>query len=66
MFSFNSPFGACGTCEGLGKMMDFDPRLVVPDPSIAIINGGIAPLEKNAKHGFGNKFYRGAITTRFL
>ena len=46
MFSFNSPFGACGTCEGLGKMMDFDPRLVVPDPSIAIINGGIAPLGK--------------------
>jgi len=46
MFSFNSPFGACTTCEGLGKMMDFDPALVIPDPALSILGGGIAPLGK--------------------
>lgn len=46
MFSFNSPFGACSSCEGIGEMMDFDPALVVPDPSITLLNGGIAPLGK--------------------
>lgn len=46
MFSFNSPFGACGTCEGIGEMYDFDPALVIPDPSLSIEAGGIAPLGK--------------------
>ncbi len=46
MFSFNSPFGACDTCEGLGEMFDFDPALVVPDDSLSIGEGGIAPLGK--------------------
>ncbi len=46
MFSFNSPFGACKTCEGLGVMMDFDDANVVPDSSVSIARGGIAPLGK--------------------
>ena len=46
MFSFNSPFGACATCEGLGQMMDFDISLVLPDLSKSITQGGIAPLGK--------------------
>lgn len=46
MFSFNSPFGACGACEGLGEMYDFDPALVTPDRSLSIEAGGIAPLGK--------------------
>lgn len=46
MFSFNSPFGACGSCEGLGESFDFDPALVIPDPSLTIEAGGIAPLGK--------------------
>lgn len=46
MFSFNSPFGACSTCEGIGEMMDFDPALVIPDPNKSIEQGGIAPLGK--------------------
>jgi excinuclease ABC subunit A len=44
MFSFNSPYGACQTCDGLGEMQDFDPALVVPDPNVSIAKGGIAPL----------------------
>ena len=46
MFSFNSPFGACDACQGLGALMDFDPERVIPDSSISIHRGGIAPLGK--------------------
>lgn len=46
MFSFNSPFGACPTCDGLGELVDFDPTLVVPDATLSIAAGGIAPLGK--------------------
>jgi len=43
MFSFNSPFGACPTCGGLGTKMDIDPELVIPDPGTSIAQGAIAP-----------------------
>ena len=46
MFSFNSPFGACTTCEGIGQMFDFDIALVIPDRKLTIEAGGIAPLGK--------------------
>ena len=42
-FSFNSPFGACPTCHGLGTRMEVDPDLVVPDPNLSIDEGAIAP-----------------------
>ena len=42
MFSFNSPYGACPTCSGLGTKMEIDPDLVVPDSSISIAHGAIA------------------------
>ena len=41
-FSFNSPYGACPTCEGLGVVAEFDPELVVPDPSRSIRSGVVA------------------------
>lgn len=43
LFSFNSPFGACPGCDGLGVKIVFDPDLVVPNPSISLIDGAIAP-----------------------
>ncbi len=43
MFSFNSPYGACPTCSGLGTKMEIDPDLVVPDQSVSIAYGAIAP-----------------------
>ena len=43
MFSFNSPFGACVECNGLGNKLEIDPELVVPDPTISIDAGAIAP-----------------------
>ena len=42
-FSFNSPFGACPVCHGLGTRMEVDPELVVPDPTATLGEGAIAP-----------------------
>jgi excinuclease ABC subunit A len=42
-FSFNSPFGACSKCNGLGIEIEFDPNLIIPDKSKSILNGGIKP-----------------------
>ena len=42
-FSFNSPYGACVTCDGLGTTFEVDPELVVPDPDVSINDGAIAP-----------------------
>ncbi len=42
-FSFNSPFGACPECTGLGRKMEIDPELVVPDPSKSLGEGAIVP-----------------------
>jgi len=41
MFSFNSPFGACEECKGLGVKIEFDPDLIIPDKSKSIIDGAI-------------------------
>lgn len=46
MFSFNSPFGACEECHGLGIKMEFDPELVLPDPTLSILEGAIAVYGK--------------------
>ncbi|MCH8213077.1 MAG: excinuclease ABC subunit UvrA [Proteobacteria bacterium] len=43
LFSFNSPFGACPACDGLGTEMYFDPGLVVPDDRLSLDEGAIAP-----------------------
>lgn len=45
-FSFNSPAGACPVCNGLGTVRKVDMAKIVPDPSISIADGGIAPLGK--------------------
>jgi excinuclease ABC subunit A len=41
MFSFNSPFGACEECDGLGVKMEFDPDLIIPDKSMCLAEGAI-------------------------
>ena len=43
IFSFNSPHGACDRCTGLGSQMEIDPELVVPDPTLSIAEGALAP-----------------------
>ncbi len=42
-FSFNSPYGACQTCDGLGTRLEVDSELVVPDPDLSIRDGALAP-----------------------
>ncbi len=42
-FSFNSPYGACAVCDGLGTTFEVDPELVIPDGEIALVDGAIAP-----------------------
>jgi excinuclease ABC subunit A len=46
LFSFNNPFGACPVCDGLGTELKFEPELVVPDPSLSLRDGAIAPWSK--------------------
>ncbi len=46
LFSFNSPHGACPVCDGLGKELQFDPGLVVPDTDKSLASGAIAPWSK--------------------
>lgn len=43
-FSFNSPYGACSTCRGLGQISVIDLEAIIPDPSLSVRQGGIAPL----------------------
>ena len=46
LFSFNAPFGACPACDGLGKELFFDERLVVPDVTLRLYDGALAPWRK--------------------
>lgn len=43
-FSFNSPYGACEHCDGLGTIPEISPELIMPDPKLSITAGGLAPL----------------------
>jgi excinuclease ABC subunit A len=54
LFSFNAPAGACPTCDGLGTELQFEPDLVVPDPSLSLIEGAIMPW---AKTGAASPYY---------
>ena len=49
MFSFNSPFGACPVCSGLGSQMEMDLELVMPDKAKSLAEGAIAPMSTNVK-----------------
>ena len=48
-FSFNSPHGACSDCQGLGAVYDFDPARLVPDESLSLADGAIAPWARGDK-----------------
>jgi excinuclease ABC subunit A len=57
-FSFNSPHGACQDCQGLGAVYDFDPARIVPDESLSLNDGAIAPWARGDK-----KLVREALTS---
>ena len=50
VFSFNSPYGACPTCDGLGTALELDPELVVPDRSKSLKDGAIEPWKRAGMH----------------
>ena len=56
MFSFNSPFGACPECSGLGYRKEIDPELVI-DPRFGLMNGGLIPFAKTS-----SKWYEAQMT----
>lgn len=59
LFSFNSPYGACPSCAGLGTVFEFDAELVVSDPELSLSEGAIEPWRKNGKRM--NIFYNRII-----
>ncbi len=48
LFSFNNPYGACRNCEGFGKVLGIDEDLVIPDKSLSVFEGAIAPWRSEA------------------
>ncbi|MDR2739704.1 MAG: excinuclease ABC subunit UvrA [Treponema sp.] len=48
LFSFNNPYGACPHCSGLGAKLEFDPELVIPNPSLSFNEGGVAPYNPDS------------------
>jgi excinuclease ABC subunit A len=56
LFSFNSPYGACPACQGLGKKLEVDPKLVIPNPNLSIAEGAIFPWA-HASHKVGRQSY---------
>ncbi len=49
LFSFNSPYGACKSCDGLGTILEFDPDLIVPDKSVSLENGAVDAWRRSGK-----------------
>ncbi|HEX9721707.1 MAG TPA: excinuclease ABC subunit UvrA [Candidatus Paceibacterota bacterium] len=54
LFSFNSPFGACASCQGLGEKLEVDPDLVMPNKNLSIAEGAVFPWAK-ASHKIGRQ-----------
>ncbi|GAA3611905.1 excinuclease ABC subunit UvrA [Secundilactobacillus similis] len=50
LFSFNAPFGACPDCDGLGMKLEVDPDLIVPDDSLTLAEGALAPWNSSSKY----------------
>jgi excinuclease ABC subunit A len=64
-FSFNSPYGACPTCDGLGTRFEVDPDLVVADPDVSIDDGAIIPWSGARGEYFGRVLEAVALTYSF-
>ncbi|MBZ6078781.1 excinuclease ABC subunit UvrA [Microvirga puerhi] len=68
LFSFNNPFGACPTCGGIGHEMTIDPVLIVPDESLSLKRGAIAPWAKSTSPYYTQtlealtRHYKGSMT----
>ncbi len=57
-FSFNTPHGACPTCQGLGSRQEIDPDLLIPDPSVSLLNGAIVDDAWNGPKNDGGYYWQ--------
>lgn len=64
-FTFNNPFGACKTCEGFGSVIGIDPKLVIPDTSLSIYEGAIAPWKGETMSEYLRQFVLEAAKCNF-
>ena len=66
LFSFNNPYGACPTCTGLGVQLLVDPQLIIPNPNLSIMDGGIcASGWGNVKGDSISRMYFEALARRY-
>lgn len=64
-FSFNNPFGACRTCEGFGKVLGIDEDLVIPDKSLSVYEGAVAPWRSEAMNEWAKPLLKNGIKFNF-
>ena len=61
LFSFNNPYGACRTCEGFGKVLGIDEDLVIPDKSLSVYEGAIAPWRGETTQAWAQPLLKNGI-----
>ncbi|MBS1557527.1 MAG: excinuclease ABC subunit UvrA [Bacteroidetes bacterium] len=64
-FSFNNPYGACQTCEGFGKILGIDEELVIPDKSLSVYEGAIAPWRGEVMSNWAKPLLKNGIKFDF-
>jgi excinuclease ABC subunit A len=64
-FSFNNPYGACQTCEGFGKVLGIDEDLVIPDKSLSVYEGAVAPWRSEAMSEWAKPLLKNGIKFDF-
>ena len=65
LFSFNNPFGACPTCEGFSQILGIDPDLIIPDNSLSVFEGAIAPWKGEKLGWWKEQFIKASKKTGF-
>ncbi|GHN00135.1 UvrABC system protein A [Cytophagales bacterium WSM2-2] len=64
-FSFNNPFGACQTCEGFGRVLGIDEDLVIPDKSLSVFEGAVAPWRGEIMSNWAKSLLKNGIKFDF-
>lgn len=65
LFSFNNPYGACKTCEGFGKILGIDEDLVIPDKSLSVYEGAVAPWRSESMNKWLEAVIRNGVKADF-
>ncbi len=65
LFTFNNPYGACKTCEGFGSVIGIDPDLVIPDKSLSVYEGAVAPWKGEKMSNYKDRFIKATLKFDF-